>query len=384
MKRKVMRIIAAVILTLPYTFLSYFICGVYSVAWNDPVSWIPKIAGYSLINVLFFLTVLTQKTDRFRWILFVLIAVSFPVEFILGLFEQRGHFMVLTFSDMITGRVPFCHLVIPQTILPMLFGGKLVFPGTLSGWMYSAGFMIMLWISASLLIGKGFCSWVCFYGGWEDGCSRLPGKPRLKLDPRIRWGSAAVLLLVILVTIESATPVYCIWLCPFKACSEFVEVSTPLVLFQTIVFAALFIGFVLVLPFLSKKRTQCMAICPFGAFQSLVDRLNPFDIRVENKKCVNCKKCIRDCPVMSISEKSLEKGNVGLTCTKCARCVDTCPSKAIHFHIKGTPVGKISGLVAKHVFLYFSYTIVAGMGSGFIVSALKRIVLFLMTGSFLH
>lgn len=381
---KMKRLITALLLTLPFTFLSYFVAGIIFLNGKDTLRSIALISAYVLINFMFFMSFYTRKTDKFRSFLFIAIAVTFPVEFILGLFEMRGHLMVATFSDMIAGNVPFCHIVIPQTILPLLFKGQIVFPGTIDAFAYSAGYMIVFWIAASLLLGKGWCSWVCFFGGWEEGCSRMAKKPRIKLSPKIVWGAAAVLLIVILTTIEFATPTYCLWLCPFKACSEFIEVGSPLVVIQTIIFIVLFIGLVIILPFLSKKRTQCMVLCPFGAMQSVVDKINPFDIRIDKKNCISCKKCIKECPVMAVSEKSLESGKVGFTCTKCGKCMDACPKKAIHFHIKGTPIGGKIGRITRVIFLYLAYTIIAGMGSGFIASAIQRLLLFITTGSFLY
>ncbi len=385
MKKSLKKIIAAALLTAPFAFGSYFVTGLYS--WNNTqlLHSISILAAWLFINTLFFITLYTGKTDRVRAILFITMAAAFPVGFILQLFEIRGHFMAATMSDVISGSVPFCHIVIPQTIIPAVFSKQIVFPGTMDlGFQYSASFMIIFWLGVSLFIGKGWCSWTCFYGGWEDGCSRLSRKARIKLDPKLVWGAVAVLILVILTTVETASPTYCLWLCPFKACSEFFEVASPLLVVQTVIFILLFIGLVIILPFLSKKRVQCMVLCPFGAFQSAVDKINPFDIRIDKAKCLKCKKCIKECPVMAISEASLEKGKMGFTCTKCGKCVDLCPGKAVGFHIKGTPVGGVFARAARTVFLFFTFTIFAGIGSGLIASALYRILLLITTGSLLN
>lgn len=378
------RLIISVLKTLPLLFGTYFIIGLYRLGEMNFGEKFSTIVFYSLLNGLFFMTMFNGKIDRHRSVLFIIIAISFPIEFVLGLYEQRGHFMYLTFSDMINGIVPFCHIVIPQTFIPTIFSKEVVFPGLISKFTYSAGFMIITWIAVSLLIGRGWCSWACFFGGWEDGCSRICKKSRVKLNRKIIYSAFAVLILVVLTTIEFATPTYCLFLCPFKACSEFVEVSTPLVVFQTILFSLLFIILVIILPILTKKRTQCIALCPFGAFQSMVDKVSPIGIRVDKEECIECQKCINICPMMSISMETLEKGSVGFTCTKCGKCIDSCPKKCINFYIKGTPKSKVGDLIVKNLFLYLSYVIMAGMGSFFVISAIKRILLFIQTGSILH
>lgn len=376
--------IRSLLLTLPLLYGTYYITGMYRFSIMTADEKIAFTSFYVLLNTMFFLTMYTKKVDRFRAVLFISFAVTFPIEFVLGLYEKRGHFMALTFSDMINGIVPFCHIVIPQTLIPMIFHKQIIFPGLITDFMYSAGFMIVAWLAVSLLIGRAWCSWACFYGGWEDGCSRLSRKARVKLNPKWKWCSFAVFILVVLTTIEFATPTYCLFLCPFKACSEFIEVSTPLVVIATIVFAALFAGLVLVLPFLTKKRTQCTMLCPFGAFQSLVDKINPFRVRIDKETCINCKKCMNSCPVMSITEKSLACGSTGLTCTKCGKCMDICPKNCISLHIKGTPKTKRSDKIAKQLFLYLTYVIMAGFGSSFIVTAIERVLLLIRTGSILH
>jgi ferredoxin-type protein NapH len=169
---------------------------------------------------------------------------------------------------------------------------------------------------------------------------------------------------------------------PFKAVSEFVEVDSFVTWIQTGLFIALFADLVVVLPLLTKKRFQCLSFCPVGAFQSLVDRVNVFDIRIVTEKCTSCKKCLRACPMNSIDEKALAKGTTGSTCVKCGRCIDACPQKAIVWHLKGTPVGKYSGL-AKVCFVYLAFTILAAMGGGMISSGLQRILHLVSTGSIL-
>jgi ferredoxin-type protein NapH len=375
--------IISVLLTLPLLYGSFYIVGMYKYAKMTTDQKIAYLFFYIMLNGLFFLTMYTKKIDKFRAVMFISIAIAFPLEFILGLYEQRGHFMIFTFSDMINGVVPFCHIVIPQTIIPMIFTKQVLFPGLISKFTYSIGFMVVTWLAVSLLVGKAWCSWACFFGGWEDGCSRITRKARVKLNPKMIWSSFAVFILVILTSIEFATPTYCIFLCPFKACSEFAEVSTPLVIIQTIIFAVLFSGLVIILPMLTKKRTQCITLCPFGAFQALVDRINPFCIRIDTDNCANCKKCMNACPVMSISEKSIQKGSVGPTCVKCGKCIDICPKKCMHFHIKGAPKNNVLGKIARQIFLYLTYTILAGMGSYFIISFLERILLLIRTGSIL-
>lgn len=51
-----------------------------------------------------------------------------------------------------------------------------------------------------------------------------------------------------------------------------------------------------------------------------------------NKNCIQCKRCVRTCPLGNITTN--EKGNIVWkheNCTGCLRCYHRCPSHAIHF-----------------------------------------------------
>ncbi len=151
----------------------------------------------------------------------------------------------------------------------------------------------------------------------------------------------AVLLIVVLTAAVSLSPTYCTWLCPFKTVTEYVQVTSVKLVVQTVIFLSLFAGLVIVLPILTKRRTQCSLLCPFGAFQSFTNKVNPFDVRIDPDRCVKCGRCIQVCPTFSMDKESVDGGHSRITCVKCGKCVDACPKAAISYHVKGTrfPVG---------------------------------------------
>ena len=112
------------------------------------------------------------------------------------------------------------------------------------------------------------------FSGIEEGFAALPKRIRLwrpvrKHAPVLRRIPWAILLAVALLSAMLLEPVYCMWLCPFKAVTEYPAVHSVETAMQMGVFVLLFAGLVVVLPLLTKKRTQCAWFCPFGAFQSL-------------------------------------------------------------------------------------------------------------------
>jgi len=373
----------AVLLTLPILLLMSMMITQGKELPKDPIGLIPLAVAYALTVGLFFLIAYTGRTHRYRSALFVTYAVCFVLTFIPNLLEMRGS-MSISRAEMIQGHTPFCYMVIPATVLPAALSRTIIFPGSMLEGFASIGTMLVLWLGVTIALGRGWCSWGCFYGGLDEGFSKIGRKPILKNISR-KWTYLpfAVLLAVVLTSAATLSPTYCGWLCPFKAVTEFEAVTSATVLVQTVIFVSLFAGLVIVMPILTKRRTQCGLFCPMGAFQSLTNKLNIFDIRIDPDKCVQCGRCESVCPTFSMNRESIKKGKTCVTCTKCGRCVDECPKHAISYHIKGTPVG-VKTHVARVLFLYPAYLLLAIMGSGMIVQATHRLLLLATTGSMIQ
>lgn len=346
----------------------------------DPLEWIPLAISFLFFNILFFLMLRTGFTDRYRVILFSTMAFLFVIGFIANLIEMRGS-MALSESAMAQGETPFCHMVIPMTLIPAALTRTIIFPGHLLGGFAPIAGMVALWIGASLALGRGFCSWGCFYGGLEDGFSRLLKKPLIRRIGR-HWTYLpyAILLAVVLLSAATLSPTYCEWLCPFKTVTEYNEVNSFRTLLQAVIMVALFAGLVVVLPILTRKRIQCGLFCPFGAFQSFTNKVSAYDIRIDRTKCVDCGKCAQVCPTFSLDADSISSGGTRLSCCRCGKCVDACPKQAISFHIKGTEAGA-SPKWSRLLFLYPAFLFLAVFGGSMVQWGLYRILLLLTTGS---
>jgi ferredoxin-type protein NapH len=345
----------------------------------EPARLVALVLTFLFFNIFFFLMLYKGRTDRYRAVLFFTYAVAFVITFITHLIEVRGS-MALSEANMIEGATPFCHVVIPMTLIPAVLTRTIIFPGTLTGVHASIAGMFVLWIGASLSLGRGFCGWACFFGGLEDGFSRLLKRPIIK---RINHGWSylpyAVLLVIVLTAAISLSPTYCMWLCPFKTVTEYVQVTSIKVAIQTVMFLSLFVGLVIVLPILTKRRTQCSLLCPFGAFQSFTNKVNVFDIRIDRNKCVKCGLCIKTCPTFSMDEASIDKGQSRISCMKCGKCVDSCPKGAISYHVKGTQFS--DRMLPRVLFLYPAFLFMSVMAGRNVQDALVRIIKLAMTGS---
>jgi polyferredoxin len=372
----------SILLTLPMALWSLLIFTP-SFRQAGRIQHIGAAAVILFMTALFFLMMRTGETYRWRRIFFVALGFLFPVGFIAALVAERGT-MSIPISRMVSGDTPFCFMVTPSIILPAAFARTVIFPGSIlptASNPHSIAAMIGLWFALTLVMGKAWCSYACFFGGIEEGFAAIAKRRRLhrfvtRFGPQLRLIPWAILVFVVLVSAAIFEPVYCMWLCPFKAVTEFPAVRNVETAIQMGIFVALFVGLVVVLPYLTKKRTQCGFFCPFGAFQSLFNKINLFEIRFNREKCVDCTLCQTSCPTVALSKDSIREGKTLLNCMKCGACVDACKKDAAVWHIKGTPVAAKPER-ARLLFLYGAWALATMFGGSVLANGVHTLIGFL-------
>ncbi len=366
----------SILLTLPIALWSLLMFK-HSFSATRSAAQIAIVMTAVFMIALFFMMMRTRTTYRWRRWFFVAMGLLFPVGFIHQVIAMRGT-MGIPIEEMIAGRTPFCFLPIPLLILPAALTKTVVFPGSIlpGGGMSGAGMAAMagLWLAMTIVVGKGWCSYLCFFGGIEEGMASVTKRAKLKkIDTRWRYGPWAVLLAMSLLSLALFDSVYCMWLCPFKAVSEYVAARNTLGMVQNGIFIMLFAGLVIVLPLLTKKRTQCAFFCPFGAFQSIFNKTSVFDVKIDKTRCSPCVLCKTACPTMSLTDESIAQGETLMSCMKCGACVDVCPKDAAVWHIKGTEVASHPER-ARLLLLYGAWGMAIMFGGSIIVQGLATIL----------
>ncbi len=357
-------------------------------------SWITTI----YLTLCYFMLQYTEKISYWRKFLFIAGAFCFFPSFIALLVETRGG-MVIYYEDIFLNKTPFCHIVFPMVILPYLLEKVLIFPARLTGHFASFYAMLVIILISTLTIGKGWCSWVCFYGGWDESFSLICKKPIFKLKDKlikIRFFNFVILFVVILGSLATFSVIFCQWLCPWKLITEYNEIKNASTFFAFIISVLIFAGIVITLSLLTKKRFHCMSFCPFGALASIFDKISVLKVKIDDDKCIGCVKCVEVCPIMSIDEESIKekKAKIYFTCTKCGSCIDICPQKAISYAFSfTTKKNDLNKNIFYKIFnkkeLNTNLVIFSGwlLGSiimgGFMVGTLTRILNLFVNGSFL-
>ncbi len=384
-------------------FVSFF----YLTVTADRQESIVRLCLVTGIALLYFLMMKTGYIKRYRSIFFISFSVLFIISFVGHLYDARGH-MYLSRANISQLETPFCHIVIPMTIVPAALSKTIIFPAKMSGSYASIGSMVGIWLLTIFTIGRGWCSWVCFYGGLDEGFSKIGKKKRWNIDrlKKMRLLPFAVLSFVVLASFLVQSAVYCEWLCPFKTTTEYAQIVDFKSFIATVIFIGLFVTLVIVLPILTRKRTQCGLFCPFGAFQSFFNKSTLYRVQIDKNKCKDCLKCVSGCPTFSLTKKSLEKGKTEITCTRCGSCIDNCPEGAIDYKIAGVPftqkddyfnekdhskkwkqyiAGKLNEIFDPRVFLIstaFLFGVI--ISSRFLTDAILRISNLIMNGTMLH
>lgn len=363
----------ALLYTLPMFLITFMFLTGGRPDFTDTAQTVALLTTFLGMNLLYFLMHFTGKTDRYRAVIFIIFALSLSFTLIKNMVEIRNS-MSFSQADIVECKIPFCHLVIPMMIIPAAFTKSIIFPGTIIGGFADISSMVVLWLVATLVLGRGFCSWGCFYGGWDDGFSRLRKKPVIrKISDSWKWIPFAVLLMVALTAALTLIPTYCDWMCPFKAVTEFEQVTNIESGIKAGVFISLFGGLVVVLPVMTRKRTQCSYLCPLGAVNTVSNKITPFTIKIDKKACNECFKCVEVCPLFALTPEDVKKGRVSVFCSKCGKCVDACSRKAIHFGIKGVPAGTMKGF-SRNLFLFVSFLFIAVFSSGSIMFTVKSLL----------
>lgn len=208
--------------------------------------------------------------------------------------------------------------------------------GSLQTGLLSSRYKVPYYILGTLLLfglflGRFICGWICPFGFIQELIYKIPSK---KIRKNKVTGSLTYLKYVILVIFVIAIPLlklvpgFCKYICPvgtleggifFTYMDPAIRKITGL-LFTWKVFLMILILLICVFCY----RMFCRFLCPLGAIYSFFNPIAFFGIKVDDKKCIHCDRCVKNCrmDVRHVCDRE---------CIQCGDCIKHCPVDAICF-----------------------------------------------------
>lgn len=269
-----------------------------------------------------------QRVRRWTWARRIT-AVAFLLVLFLGRFEW---FPWIKGSTSATRLFGILWLADPMAALEVTVATRQFYAPLLL-----AGGLLLLFYA---LLGRVFCGWVCPLGllldlndEWRGRLLRWLSRrgvnlPEIMLSRRVKYW---LLALSFILSIVVGLPVF--------------QLVSPInVLTRSLVFAPatglLLIGGILILELLSR-RAWCKALCPLGAFYSLVGRSGFWRVRIDYSRTFAerpCRLCDRRCPMgIELVEEHILSGKPtidDMECTRCGTCVEVCPRGSLRMGIE--------------------------------------------------
>jgi Polyferredoxin len=244
---------------------------------------------------------------------------------------HRGS-ILLTNQALNSNSVPICPITIPFVAVPYFTEGKMVFPSPVT----SLFAVLFMWLGLVLILGRGWCGWICFFGWMDQFFASLLKKPIIPLENPPKWAKLfpyAFMLFLILVSAVFLIPIFCAYICPLRIIYDPPAVTTTFQWITALIFVTGGLIFLVIGPLLTKKRLFCSFICPLMPANTLIGVINPFKVKIDTNLCKNCGLCVKSCELFAITKESLAKGRTTIECAKCGKCMDKCPAGAIDYKL---------------------------------------------------
>ncbi|MCD6179630.1 MAG: 4Fe-4S binding protein [Bacteroidales bacterium] len=287
-----------------------------------PGSWWIEIMVLTIYSVwLGQIMVKTGNIGNIRIKYWLFFSVVFFGQFILG----------LTVNDkfLMTGDL---HLPIPALIVgaPIYRGGGL--------------FMPILLLSTLAIAGPGWCSHLCYIGAWDNLAAINKKRPQKSFSRK-----QTIIIRYLMLALVAVT----------AAALNYFGVSVSIAFVIALAFGL--VGVFIMLVF-SRKRgymTHCTTYCPIGGVTTLLGKLYPLRVKIDQNSCTSCGICSTECRYDALTPIDVKSGSAGWNCTLCGDCLTSCHAGSIRFSFFGSN---------KNAWVIY-ISIIVGLHAGFLALA---------------
>lgn len=197
---------------------------------------------------------------------------------------------------------------------------------------YAVGILLLY----GLIFGRTVCGFLCPFGLFQDLLHKIPTfKIRKSKITRALSKAKYICLAVFAIGLPVYSafktvplPAFCKYICPAGTLEGAVGLlahpkNADKFSMLSYLFSWKFLALVFILALcVFCYRAFCRFLCPLGAIYGLFNRFSLVGIRVDDKKCVDCGKCVSGCRMDVRNAGSME-------CIQCGECVSACPTGAI-------------------------------------------------------
>lgn len=226
--------------------------------------------------------------------------------------------------------IAFCLFFFIQLVLGAFVSEKFLLQGTLhypfpalivAGPLYrlEIGFMLVLFLSTVLLTGAGWCSHLCYMGGFDLLAAGTGRKAPASAGAGTRKGVvfksgllASVILAALLLRLAGAGP---------RTANA-----------AALLWGAVSIGIMVRMSRKKGTMVHCTRFCPIGTLVTLLKRVNPVRVKM-NDRCTSCLRCTAFCKYGALTREQVLRRTPGPTCTACGDCMAVCRHGGISYRI---------------------------------------------------
>ncbi len=223
-----------------------------------------------------------------------------------------------------------------------LFGRMQITMAILTG----AAFWLMVWLVATLVYGRIYCSTVCPLGTLQD-CIAAAWRltPAGRRDRRLGYRFhpplnrlRLLILVIVLACLIGGWLMIPLLLDPYGAYARIVRqfITAPLtgtgpaVPFSLATFSVAATTLLVTIAFsLRRGRLLCNTLCPVGALLGLLSSKSYFHPDINTDKCIGCGLCSKACKAecINLSDHTVDPSR----CVVCFKCMSVCPNDAITY-----------------------------------------------------
>lgn len=169
-------------------------------------------------------------------------------------------------------------------------------------------------ICGPLFFGRGWCGYACWTGMILD---LLPYKVPKTKRKKIGW----IRYLMFLISLSFVSALFI-----FK-----VDKLENIMFWSFLIGNIIYYVLGILLAFIFKdNRAFCKYICPITVFLKPASYFSFVRVKCDHDKCINCKKCIRICPMQVDMLDDSRKRKNGTECILCCNCIKECPKDALN------------------------------------------------------